>query len=74
LNSLRTWIGFYLGIARTACVVADEPSVVYRLSREKLQEIEKTDAEAAYALHRLIVHVLGERVHHMTRVIDALER
>ncbi len=66
-------IGFYLDIPRTAAVVADEQSVVYRLPRQKLEHIEKTDPEAAYALHRIIVHVLVQRVRHLTNVVDALE-
>ncbi len=67
-------IGFYLGIKRTAAVVAKKPSVVYCLSRRDLARIEKTDPEAASMLHRVVVQVLGERVAHLTRVVDALER
>jgi SulP family sulfate permease len=67
-------IGFYLDIPRTASVVADEPTVVYRLSRAWLQELEKTDAEAANALHRIVIHMLGQRVRHLTKVVSALER
>ena len=67
-------IGFYLGIPRTAAVIANERSVVYCLSRANLEEIEKTDPEAAHALHRIVVHVLGQRVRHLTGVVDALER
>ncbi|MGE5139005.1 MAG: SulP family inorganic anion transporter [Rudaea sp.] len=67
-------IGFYLGIKRTAAVVADEPSVVYGLSRSELAEIESTDPDVANALHRLVVQVLGERVAHLTQVVEALQR
>lgn len=67
-------LGFYLNIPRTASVVADEPTVVYRLSRARLQEMEKTDAEAATALHRIVINILGQRVRHLTRVVSALER
>jgi SulP family sulfate permease len=67
-------IGYYLGIKRTASVVANEPSVVYSMSKQDLERIEKTDPEAASLLHRVVVHVLGERVVHLTRVVDALER
>lgn len=67
-------LGFYLNIPRTASVVADEPTVVYRLSRAKLQELEKTDPDAANALHRIVINMLAYRVRHLTRVVSALER
>ncbi len=67
-------LGFYLGIKRTASVVATEPSVVYYMSKHDLQRIERTDPEAASLLHRVVVQVLVERVVHLTRVVDALQR
>ena len=66
-------IGFYLGTRRSAAVVADMPSVIYSLSQAALARIEKDDPEAAYAFHRLIVHLLGERVLHLVRTVDALQ-
>lgn len=67
-------LGFYLGGKRTAAVVADEPSTVYGLSREELNHIEQTDPEAASMLHRVIVHLVGERVVHLIRSVEALQR
>jgi len=66
-------LGFYLGTRRSAAVVADEPTVVYRLSRAKLTEIERDDPEAAHVLHRIIIHLLGERALHLMRTVDALQ-
>lgn len=66
-------LGFYLGTARSAAVVADQPSVIYVLTHESLEHIEKEDPEAAYAFHRIIVHLLGERVLHLVRIVDALQ-
>lgn len=66
-------LGFYLGTRRSAAVVADEPTVIYRLSRARLDELEQDDPEAASALHRVIVHLLGERVLHLMRAVDALQ-
>jgi sulfate permease, SulP family len=66
-------LGFYLGIRRTAAVVADEPGTVYTLSKRELEHVEKTDPEAAFAFHRIIVHLLGERVVHLIRAVDALQ-
>ena len=67
-------IGFYLAQNRTASIVADEPSTLYRLSLHDLQRIEKEDPEAASLLHRLVVHLLAERVTHLVKTVDALQQ
>lgn len=67
-------LGFYLNKTRSAAVVSDKPTVVYALSQSGLARIEREDPEAAYALHRLIVHLLGERVLHLMRAVDAMQR
>lgn len=67
-------IGFYLGAKRTAAVRANEPTTLYRLSQAKLQEMEETDPETANTFHRLIIHLLSERVTHLIRAVDALLR
>lgn len=67
-------LGFYLGIPRTAAVVVDEPSVIYSLSRQELTHIEGSHAEVANVFHRIIVRLLGERVVHLIRTVNALER
>lgn len=66
-------LGFYLGTQRSAAVVADEPGVAYRLSRETLAQIEQDDPDVALALHRVIIHLLGERVLHLVRAVEALQ-
>lgn len=66
-------LGFYLGTQRSAAVVADRPSVVYALSQSELARIEAEDPAAAYAFHRAIVHLLGDRVLHLVRAVDALQ-
>lgn len=67
-------IGFYLGAKRTAAVRANEPTTIYRLSQAKLQEMEQADPETANTFHRLIIHLLSERVTHLIRAVDALLR
>jgi SulP family sulfate permease len=67
-------LGFFLNIRRTASVIADRNSVVYSLSKPELLEMEQNDPEAANAFHRLVVHLLGERVVHLVRTVNALER
>ena len=67
-------MGFYLGQARTASVVADGPGVVYELSRQDLARMEVERPEAAAGLHRLIAHLLAERATHLVETVDALQR
>ena len=67
-------IGFYLGGQRTADVIADEPSVLYRLSSPEMQKMQTSDPEAASALHRLVSILLAERVTHLTAVVEAEDR
>lgn len=66
-------IGFYLNQPRTASVKTDKPSVIYRLTREALQQMEKEAPETASTFHRLIVHLVSERVSHLTATVEALE-
>jgi SulP family sulfate permease len=65
-------IGMYLGNQRTASVVADRPSVVYRLSVEALKEMEAQDPGAAALLHKWIARLLAERLAENNRTLEAL--
>jgi SulP family sulfate permease len=67
-------IGFYLRQERTAAVVADEASVIYSLPLEALQRMEREDPVTASTLHQLIARLLAERVTHLVRTVDALQR
>jgi SulP family sulfate permease len=66
-------IGFYLGLDRTADVVADTPCVLYRVTKADLRQIEETDAAVAATLHEIIVNLLAERVVNLTHSLKALE-
>jgi sulfate permease, SulP family len=65
-------IGFYLGVQRTASVVADQPSVIYRLSMARLRRLEQENPETAVTFHSLIACLLAERASHLIRTADAL--
>jgi len=67
-------LGFYLGTRRSAAVVAEQPAVVYALTQAELARIERDDPAAANACHRVVVHLLGERVLHLMRAVEALQR
>lgn len=62
-------IGFYLGQLRTATVMADAPSIVYRLTTDALAEMEKTHPVVAMELHRLIVQKTSKRVIHVYKTV-----
>jgi sulfate permease, SulP family len=64
-------IGFYLGDLRTATVIADKPSVVYRLSITALAQMEKENPAVAIELHRLIVEKTAKRVNHVFRSVKS---
>jgi SulP family sulfate permease len=65
-------MGMYLGNARTASVVADRLSIVYRLSKNALKEMEKKDPKVAALLHQWIASLLAERLADNNRTIEAL--
>jgi SulP family sulfate permease len=65
-------MGMYLGDVRTASVVADRPSKVYRLSRNALKEMEKNEPDLAALLHQWIASLLAERLAENNRTIEAL--
>lgn len=66
-------IGFYLGQQRSAAVIADEPSIIYRLSLDTLKQMEAHDSDIASTLHQLIIHHLAERVNHLVTAVNALQ-
>lgn len=65
-------MGIYLGGLRTASVVASRPSVVYRLSRQSLEEMRERDPEIAALFHEWIARLLAERVAEDNRMFEAL--
>jgi SulP family sulfate permease len=67
-------LGLYLNKERTADIVADSSTVVYRLTATQLKKMEVDDPEIASALHRIIIHLLAERVVHLITTVNALEK
>jgi len=65
-------MGFYRDAPRAANVAAEEPTVVYRLSRQSLDRMEQENPVIAAALHELIVRMLSERLEFANREIAAL--
>lgn len=67
-------IGFYLDQNRTASVITDEHSIVYRLSREGLKRLEMENPEAAAMLHQIAIRLLAKRVTHLIKTVNALQK
>jgi SulP family sulfate permease len=65
-------MGFYRKVSRTATVIAEEPSVVYRLTRESLNAMQEQDPTAASVFHKLIIRLLSDRLEFANREISAL--
>jgi SulP family sulfate permease len=63
-------VGMYLGSKASASVAADRPSTIYRLSSDKLSEMEKADPAIAAAFHRFMAQLLSER---LVSVTDTLQ-
>jgi sulfate permease, SulP family len=65
-------MGLYRKAVRIASVVADQPSVVYFLPTELFEEIERDDPLLASNIHRFIVNLLAERLHHREQELKNL--
>ena len=65
-------IALYTGVARTADVVAEAPSVVLRISRDSIARLEADEPELAAALHRWLATTLAERLTDTLGAVDAL--
>jgi SulP family sulfate permease len=65
-------MGFYRQVPRTASVIAEEPSVVYRMTREAFDRMQSQDPAAASVFHKLIIRLLSDRLEFANREISAL--
>jgi SulP family sulfate permease len=65
-------LGLYLNRVTTASVIVTQPGLAYFLPGELLDDIEQNDPQAAIALHRLIVQVVGERLIFNMNTLQAL--
>ena len=65
-------VAMYTGVPRTADVVAETPSVVLRLSRASIEQLEADEPELAAALHRWLARTLAERLTYSLGAFDAL--
>jgi SulP family sulfate permease len=52
---------------RTATIVADEDSVLYHLTSEKLARLDVDDLKLAASIHELVARTLGGRITYMNK-------
>ena len=67
-------LGFFTGGARSASVVADEETVVHRLTRDGMQRMRTHAPALATDFQELALRLLSERVRHLVDVVEALRR
>ena len=65
-------MGFFRQVPRTATVLAEEPSVIYRLTKTAFDAMQEKDPAAAVAFHKLIIRLLADRLEFANREISAL--
>lgn len=55
-------VGLFLRGTRAASVVTDQPCIVYRLSANALERMNRENPDLALAFHRYLICLLGERL------------
>ena len=65
-------LGMILNEPRTATVVADRDSIIYRLSKEDLGRMEEEAPDLAVAFLEFITHLVSERLANASRAIRVL--
>ncbi|OGO23921.1 MAG: hypothetical protein A2Y54_02870 [Chloroflexi bacterium RBG_16_51_16] len=65
-------VGLYLKEKRTASIITDTHSVVYRLSEGSLARMEQEDPQLASVFHHWMVRMLAERLANNNRTLEAL--
>ncbi len=67
-------IAFYLGVARSASVVALEPTTAYRLSSARLRDMQRDDPVLATIFHHHMARMLAAKVVDTNRLVGALNQ
>jgi SulP family sulfate permease len=65
-------LGFYLGVQRTATVIADGAGLVYVLDLGSLERLQREQPEVAAGFHRYMANLLSERLMFTTKTLRAL--
>jgi SulP family sulfate permease len=74
LGTIVGELGLYLGSTRSASVIADVPTVAYRLTKEALQKMKEKEPKLAATFHEVIVLLLSERLVAVNRLIEVIQK
>jgi SulP family sulfate permease len=66
-------MGLYRAVPRGASVLVDQPTIVYRLSRDALKQMEADAPPLAVAFHKFVVRALADRLDFVNREVAALQ-
>jgi len=67
-------MGLYRSIPRGASVVADLPTIVYRLTREAMEHMERDNPQLAHEFHKFVVRTVAARLDFANREVASLQR
>ena len=67
-------LAFYLGNKRSAAVFCNEDLVVYRLTRDQLENIESQHPNEASTIHLILARLLSERTTHLVAQVNSLQK
>lgn len=67
-------LGFYSGAERSASVIADDVTVAYRLTKDKLEQMTQEAPQSAALFHEFNMRLLANRTAHLMNVVSALQR
>jgi SulP family sulfate permease len=67
-------IAFYLGVPRSASVVALEPTTAHRLSSARLRDMQRDDPTLATIFHHYMARTLATKVVDTNRLVGALNQ
>lgn len=73
-HTLLGEMGLYRDMPRGASVLVDEPTVVYRFTKESIARMEREDSALAHAFHRFVVRILASRLDFANREVAGLQR
>ena len=65
-------VAMYLGFTRTASVVTTQPTTVFKLSRESMEQMERDEPAIATAFHKLMASMLCVRLSDTNKIVQAL--
>ena len=66
-------MGFYRGSPRGASVRVNDPGVVYRLTSDSMERMERESPSLAIAFHKFVIRVLSARLEFSNREVATLE-